>query len=381
MDLEAMKTEWDNMRRGIDAQPALLETEVAGLYERAVASLGDTAPSRVYLAGCGDSFYTGLAARYGIEAWSGLGAEALESLEFSRYAIRSAPEDALLVGVSNSGEVARSVEAVTFARQKGMRTVGLTYKPQSRLAQAAEHTFQYVYDDMGFGPGTLSYTACTLALLVAGVRLGELTGRIEAPERDQRLADFAELAIGMKATIDASEEVAQELAATFQHDDRWYFLGAGPNLGTAHFAMAKMIESVRHNSVAQGLEEWAHEQYFCCEPGTTTVVFSPPGASLDRAREQLWAIRQVGGTAVAVCAHDDEETTALADVVFPVYGEPDELVSPLLYAVSVQLLAYHCGVNSGRTMLGFDDKHRKSVNMQQILRSEIPTELPALGGA
>lgn len=380
MDLENMKTDWNNMRRGIDAQPALLEVAPAQLYEEASRVLS-LVPSRLYLTGCGDSHYCGLAARYAIEGWSGIGTEPHESLEFSRYAVRTAAVDSLVIGVSNSGEVARSVESLRYAAARGIPTLAMTYKPESRLAQAADTTLRYSYEDTGFGPGTLSYTACVLGLLVTGLRLGELSGRLSRSDVKAELDALRRLSEGLAQTIAAGEDIAKRVSGDFEHDQPWFFLGAGPNLGTAHFAMAKMIESVRHNSVAQELEEWAHEQYFCCEPGTTTVVFAPPGAALGRAREQLRAISDVGGTSVVVCDVEDQETAAMADHAFPVYGSPHELVSPLLYGIPAQLLAYHVGLRSGRTMLGFDDQHRKDVNMRQILRSDIPDSLPALGGA
>ena len=191
MDLDNMKTEWSNMRRGIDAQAALLADAPALLYERAAAALGDAPPSRIYLTGCGDSHYSGLAARYAIEFWSGVATEALESLEFSRYAVQAAPVDALLVGVSNSGKVSRSVESVRFARQRGLDTLAVTYKPDSRLAAAADQVLQYDYEDIGFGPGTLSYTASTLALLALGIRLGETTDRLSASDVKRAVAGLS----------------------------------------------------------------------------------------------------------------------------------------------------------------------------------------------
>lgn len=380
MDLDTLQLSWDNMRRGIDAQAQLMADAPEQLYERARRVLPSSAPSRLYLIGCGDSHYCGLAARYAIEAWSGRTAEALESLEFSRYAVRTAPKDALVLGVSNSGEVSRSVEALRFARSRGLPTVAITYKPDSRLAQAADDVLRYEYADTGFGPGTISYLASMLALLVAGLAVGELTGAGDETTSQAELARLAELSTAMKATVDACEAPATTLSAQLSLETRVFFVGGGPNLGTAHYAMAKMIEACGHNSVPQELEEWAHEQYFCCTPGSVTMIFAPPGAGLDRAREQLRAVRDVGGTAVAVCAAKDVETAALADLVFPVAGPSDELLSPLLYAVPAQLLAYTLAVRTGVTMLGFDDEHRRAVNMRQILRSVIPDGIPSLGG-
>lgn len=381
MRMQDMELKWDNMRRGIDSQADLLRTAPQALAAELRAVLGGPAPARLYLVGCGDSHYCGIAARWAIESWTGLSSEALEALEFSRYAVRTAPHDALVVAVSNSGEVARSVESLKFAQQAGIRTLGVTYNPGGRLAQFSDAVLRYDYRDVGFGPGTMSYLASVLALLVTGLRVAELNGRMDEAAVRQQLESIADLGAAMERTVEACEAPARELGERMHEDDDVFFLGAGPNYGTALFAMAKMIESSRHNSVAQELEEWAHEQYFVCREGTWTVVFAPPGASADRAREQLRAVRDVGGAAVAVCDAGDAETAALADVVLPVTGGQDELLSPLLYAAPAELLAYHFAVRNGRVMLGFDDARRKEVNFRQIFDSAIPARLPAPGAA
>src|SRR5204863_9136600 len=77
-------------------------------------------------------------------------------------------------------------------------------------------------------------------------------------------------------------------------------VGGGPSLGTALFGRAKLIESAHALGGAHELEEWAHEEFFCTGPGTMTIVVAPPGASHDRAVEQLEAASKVGATTVAV---------------------------------------------------------------------------------
>jgi glutamine---fructose-6-phosphate transaminase (isomerizing) len=378
--MKEMALKWEHMRHGIDGQADLLRQAPGKLHRELQSLLADRTPSRIYLVGCGDSYYCGLATRYAIERYTGIVTEPLESLEFSRYAIRSAPADSLVVAVSNSGEVARTVECLQFARQQGLATLGITYNPEGRLAAAAEETLQYDYRDVGFGPGTMSYVASMLALLVTGLRVAEVAGTMTPEDVQGELRAIEALGDTMQATVTAGEKGAVEVAEGLSDETDVFFLGGGPNYGTALFAMAKMIESSRHNSIGQELEEWAHEQYFCTRPGTVTVVIAPPGASVDRAREQLQAIRDVGGTAVAVCAEDDEETASLADITIPVVGHVDELLSPLVYCAAPELIAYHFAVRAGKVMLGFDDANRKEVNFRQIFRSDIPDELPALGG-
>jgi glucosamine--fructose-6-phosphate aminotransferase (isomerizing) len=377
MRFETAELTWDNMRKGIDGQVDLLATAPLRLYEQATRAITGPAPARMYFVGCGDSHFCGLAARYATELWTGIATEALESLEFSRYAVRTAPADALVVAVSNSGEVARSVEALKYARQAGMRAVGITYKPDSRLAANADEIIAYDYRDVGFGPGTMSYVASVLSLLAVALRVGRLTGRLDDVGVLSALDSIMALAPVLRDTIAASNEPACRLAEQIADQTQVFVLGAGPNYGTALFAMAKMIESARHNTVAQQLEEWAHEQYFCCGPGTTTIVIAPPGASLDRAREQLQAVRDMKGTAVAICAADDEQTRALADVVIPVVGTVDEPLSPLVYLAASELLAMHVGMHTQKVMLGFDDDWRRKVNLRQIFGSAIPDSLDA----
>lgn len=380
MRLETAELAWENMRKGIDGQVELLATAPARLYEHATRAVPEPAPTRMYFVGCGDSYFCGLAARYATELWTGVPTEALESLEFSRYAVRTAPKDALVVAVSNSGEVARTVESLKFARQAGLRAVGVTYNLDSRLAANADSVFNYDYRDVGFGPGTMSYLASVLSLLALGLRVGRLNGRLSDADVSAALDTITGLAPVLRDTIAASEEPAKQLAAQITDSTPVFVLGGGPNYGTALFTMAKMIESARHNTVAQQLEEWAHEQYFCCEPGTVTVVLAPRGASLDRAREQLRAVRDMKGTAVAVCAADDHETAALADIVLAVAGEVDEPYSPLVYLAAGELFAMHFAIRTEKTMLGFDDEWRKQVNFRQIFDSVIPDSVEAAGG-
>lgn len=362
---------WASMRQGVLGQVDLLATAMPRLHSLISEAL-DEAPTRVYFIGCGDSYFCGVAARFAGERLAGIPVDSFESLEFSRYAVRTAPPGSLVVAVSNSGEVSRTVEGITYARELGLRTLAITYNQGSRLAQAAEHVVLYDYRDVGFGPGTMSYVASAMALYAVDIRVAELTGRLASSDVPAQLDRFAALAPVLRDTIAASEEPAVAVAARLTDATPVFVIGGGPNYGTALFTMAKMIESARHNTVSQQLEEWAHEQYFCCSPGTVTIVLAPLGASVDRAREQLRAVRDMKGTAVAVCSSEDAETAALADIVLPVVGAVDEELSPLVYLAAGELIALSFAEANDKVMLGFDDAFRKEVNFRQIFHSNIP---------
>ena len=377
MDEDDLDLKWEHVDAGIDAQPAYLRAGAVRDLYGAAAGLALPVPSRIYLVGCGDSYYAGMATRFAFERWTGIPTEAMESLEFSRYAVASAPADALVIAVSNSGRVTRTIEAALFAGQRGIRSIGCTYFPDSQLARAASGTLAYTYEDVGFGPGTLSYLASLVALYALAIRIGVAAGRLGEAERDRRLDAVTACADAVEWTIAASRPVAEAIAGRIDPGGVLTIIGGGPSHGTAVFGMAKFIESARHNAVGQELEEWAHEQYFCTGPGSHTIVVAPDGASVDRAREQLRAVRDVGGTAVAICDPADEATCALADAVLPARATGDELLSPIVTAVPLELVALAYARRLGRTMLGFDDLNRREVNWRQIFGSEIPVAAEA----
>lgn len=382
MRMDKRELRWENMSAGIAAQAGYLRDGAArALYAQAM-DLPLRAPSRIYLVGCGDSHYAGLATRFAFERWSGIPTEALESLEFSRYAIHTAPVDALLVAVSNSGRVVRTVECARVARERDIATIGLTYNSASPLAAEASMLLNWTYEDVGFGPGTLSYLASLVSLYALAARLGQLNGRLDEEQGAAHLHAIAATGDSLDATISANHDTASKVAAELEDDGLVCIVGGGPNYATALFGMAKFIETAAYPAVGQELEEWAHEQYFCTRPGTTTFVVAPPGASVDRAREQLQAIRDVGGQAVAICDPADAETAGLADVILPIQTSGDELLSPLVTPVPIELVALGFAKRLGRTMLGFDDDRRRAINFRQIFGSTDALEtVGASGGA
>ena len=103
-----VELKWDNMLKGISAQVGWLGTGPAAQLEKARLGLPLAAPSRIYLVGCGDSHYSGLATRLAFERWSGIPTEALESLEFSRYVVEHAPPGAARAVPSRAGLPGRS---------------------------------------------------------------------------------------------------------------------------------------------------------------------------------------------------------------------------------------------------------------------------------
>lgn len=372
MDYAQMDLKWINMMAGIEAQVPFVRDSPHEVYRQVREKLTLTkCPSRAYLVGCGDSWYCGMATRLAFESWAGIATEPMQALEFSRYYCEHAPPDALVVAISNSGRVSRTVEAVIRARARGLMTVAGTSALDSPIAREADLAIDLGYAERRFAPGTSSYMASLVLQYCIALHLAVVGGRLGSAEVAAKLDAIAAVADGMQRTIDSAKPILEELASRAALTDKLMFVGGGPNYGTAFFSMAKVFETARVHAAGQELEEWAHEQYFVTGPDTYSFVIAPPGRSVDRAREQIWAANEMGSTTVAICDAQDVETAGLARVAVPMYGGADEALSPLTYCIPGELFAFFYAVKHNRTMLGFDDAHVKEVNFQQIFNSQI----------
>ncbi len=338
--------------------------------------------SKIYLTGCGDSHYVGLAARLAFDMLARIPTEPAESLEFSRYLADFMPANSLVIAVSNSGEVSRTIETLKAAHHFGADTIAITGKPASRLAQAAAGTIVQTVPELGeswnpYSIGALglgNYTASLATLYLIAIRLGVMQGHVSPAEAEAALGHLIEAAQIIEQTVAANNEAVLEFAREVWHQDTFFILGGGPSYAVALFAAAKLFEQPHANGVPQELEEWAHEQYFLTRPGTTHIfVIAPPGRSRDRALEQIRGAQDMGGSVIAICDQDDEEMQALADRAFPIYGALPEAFTPLTYIVPGQLFATHLHQLRGRPALfpPYDLERLREVNFRQIFRSRL----------
>jgi glutamine---fructose-6-phosphate transaminase (isomerizing) len=326
------------------SQPALL-LEVFDATERAIQeAFSHFQPQRwqaIYTAGCGDSFYAGLACEMAFARFCQLPVKALSAMQFARYEVDRLPQHAVLFGISNSGHVSRSIEAVGLARAAGVDTIAVTGNGTSGIAREAAATVAVAISAMGRSPGIRSYTVQLLSLLLCALCLGELRHTISAADAMAWRQQLRDMATCMEATIQASDEHVRQVAERFGETENWVFMGSGPSYATALFIAAKLVESCGANAWAQDIEEWAHIQFFNCQEHTPTCVIVPPGRSVDRVLELLPYVKGIGRPTMVVASSAQPLLPTQADVVLPVPQAVPEVFSALVYCLAGELLAYY----------------------------------------
>jgi glucosamine--fructose-6-phosphate aminotransferase (isomerizing) len=264
------------------AWPSLLEQALGLLRSRSKTI------SSVLVCGCGDSHFAALGAELGLKLWSARHVRAASSMLAGRYLLDDIDPSCLLVGVSSSGEVARTVEAIEQGRHAGAQTLALTCTPVSTLANVAGAAVVVELPEHPFGPGLISYLASLLGLFAIGASLAD------DGTRRRLTALVAWLPTWMASSVGDQAEQGTAFAERVADARQGVFLGSGPGFAAASFAAAKVIEACGLGYHAQDTEEWAHLEYFHAPAQTPTWILTSGGRDASRVSEVELAARAIG---------------------------------------------------------------------------------------
>lgn len=244
------------MLRELEHQPEILLAAAGPLTE--AAALLRPIKGRVWIGGCGDGLFAAraLALHFRRRGWDVRPASAAEMLWDAD--IR---EGDTVVGISISGSTRRTVEAVAAAAARGARTIAVTLKPDSALAEAASDVLSLPYAPISRAiPHGLDYhvTLLALAALAGGVK-------------GEKVADM--LREATPRTLRQSRDVAARLSP----DVRFFFLGSGAALGSASYGAAKMHEAGGLPAWSFEAENFAHGAHFMLRPGDHAVLCGSGG--------------------------------------------------------------------------------------------------------
>lgn len=270
-------------------------TEAPAVWRRCAdqACIGSGRPRAIVLTGCGDSYYAGLSVRQLMEDLTGIPTVVWPAMEVTISPSHLLSPEALLVGVSVSGKVGRTIEAVEAHTARGGGTVAVTASTTSRLAATAGRAvITGVHGTPGPVPGTSTYVASVLGLMSIGIGLAQESRQAAANE--QVFATLGMLPNLLPEAERFSRKVVTDLREPF------FAVGSGADAGTAHFAVAKFLEAAGVIGVPQDLEEWAHEQYFATDESRTLLLCVNDERVLDRGRDVAEMASSVGGRVAGV---------------------------------------------------------------------------------
>jgi len=333
---------------------------------RSIAA-GLPAPSRIYLTGCGDSLNAGMATQLTWEELLSVPVEAIPAMTFARYAVDTAPRDAWVIALSQSGTVNRVVEAVRAAHKRGITTVTITARPDSPLGvEPTSARFDLDFSKLGFVPGTTSYAVALLAYLELATALAPTHARSAAIQ-----ASIAALPQAIEETIQSSRPIAEQHAAIFDRDSLALILAAGPELATAYFTARKLYEVPQVVALVQETEEYAHDAYSIVDATTRVMMYAPPDRGWERYREILGWLRNLGANVAFVSDRTGaEKVETIASVTYAV-ASTDPALAPIVYAIPSEILCYEVAKRIGGSFYASADPTHRRDGDRQIYGSAV----------
>ncbi len=311
---------------------------LAGVLDRVASA------RKLTIAACGTSWHSALVGEYLIEHLARLPVEVEYASEF-RYREPLLDGNDVLLAISQSGETADTIAALREAKRHGALVLGICNVVGSTLARETDAgVYTHAGPEIGVA-STKAFTAQVVALALVALALAEKRGTL-SPARAARVAEEFHRIPEKIAEILTQEAAIRTLADRFTYAPNFLYLGRSFNFPVALEGALKLKEISYIHAEGYPAAEMKHGPIALIDRLMPVVVLATTGHTSDKMLANIEEVRARQGRVIAVTTPGQSEVKRLAEFVIEV-PETDDLLSPLLAVIPLQLLAYHIAVNRG----------------------------------
>jgi glucosamine--fructose-6-phosphate aminotransferase (isomerizing) len=301
----------------------------------------------VFLVACGTSYHACLAASYMFSKLAFLGTYPVIASECVEQHGKSIGIDSTILAVSQSGETSDTLAAVMTARERAATILGLTNVVDSTLTRVSR-----VYIDQQSGPeigvaATKTFTSQVSVLAQLALRVAKKRGKVSQDEMDYLGERLKNLPNDAETIIRRQEEKVRHIAKKYKDAKAFLFLGRGISTATAYEGRLKLMEIAYVPAIALPAGESKHGPIGLVEPGFPVVIVCPKDETHKTVIGNIMEMKARGASVIAVVEEGDQEIERLADDYVEVPKGIGEILSPILFVIPLQLLAYCMAVEKG----------------------------------
>jgi glucosamine--fructose-6-phosphate aminotransferase (isomerizing) len=304
---------------------------------------------RVVILACGTSWHAGLVGKFLLEQVAGIPAEVDYGSEF-RYRTPLVGPETLAVAISQSGETADTLAAFREAKRRGALPIGICNVQGSMLTREAEGSLlTHAGPEIGVA-STKAFTAQLTALALLALHLGRIRGTLSPDACRGHLEGLTRVPQLMEQTL-AAQAGIEELSRTLMQARDFLYLGRGVNYPIALEGALKLKEISYVHAEGYPAGEMKHGPIALIDENLPVVALCPQGHVYEKMVSNVQEVKARGGRVIAVVSSGDSQVRSVLDrdrdsvIEVPL---TDELWSPLLMVLPLQLLAYHVAVRAGR---------------------------------
>ena len=297
--------------------------------------------NRFIIAACGTSWHAGLVAEYIFENLIRVPVEVEYASEF-RYRNPVIHEDDVLIVISQSGETTDTLAAIELAKEKGATVIGVCNVVGSSIARNT-HAGSYTHAGPEIGvASTKAFTAQVTVLTLMALSLARKKGKIP-------LSYYYQLVNGLETIPKKIEEILKkndkikEIATYFKDKHNAIYLGRGVNFPVALEGALKLKEISYIHAEGYPAAEMKHGPIALIDEEMPVVVVATEQQSYEKVVSNIQEVKSRRGKIISIVSEGDEVVKEMSDFCIEI-PKTEELLSPLVASVPLQLLAYHVAV-------------------------------------
>ena len=298
----------------------------------------------VHIIACGTSYHAGMIARYWLESLAGIPCSVEVASEF-RYRKPVVRRNSLIVSLSQSGETADTLAALHEAKKLGFgHSLAICNVPESSLVRESELVLMTrAGPEIGVA-STKAFTTQLVALLILVVVLGRRHGMSKELE-GEIVRELERVPAQITQTLELNKQI-QILAERFADKNHALFLGRGAHYPVAMEGALKLKEISYIHAEAYPAGELKHGPLALVDADMPVVAVAPNNDLLEKLKSNLQEVRARGGQLIVFAdASSGVKSTEGVEVINVAHSE--DYVSPIIYTVPLQLLAYYVAVLKG----------------------------------
>jgi glucosamine--fructose-6-phosphate aminotransferase (isomerizing) len=300
---------------------------------------------RVVIVACGTASYVGMIGKYWIEQFARIPVEVDVASEF-RYRDPVLLPNTLGVVVSQSGETADTLAALRHMKTNGVTTSGIINVPTSSMAREVDLLLS-THAGPEIGVASTKAFTCQLAVMAAlAANLARAKGRLPADEEREIVQHLTEAPAAMSAALAHDAEI-ERMAHTIAIARDVLYLGRGPDYPMALEGALKLKEISYIHAEGYASGEMKHGPIALIDEAVPLIVIAPSGPLFEKTVSNMQEAQARGAKVVLISDAEgiaQAGADAMATIEMP---KVHPLIAPLVYAIPVQLLAYHVAVAKG----------------------------------
>jgi glucosamine--fructose-6-phosphate aminotransferase (isomerizing) len=300
---------------------------------------------RASIAACGTAYYAGLVAKYWFERFARLPVEIDVASEF-RY--RNAPysDGNLAIFVSQSGETADTLATLRYAREQGQHVLSVVNVPTSTIARESDLVMPTLAGPEIGVASTKAFTCQLATLACLAVAAGRARGILSEADEHNLVRAFVEVPRLMTEAL-ALEPAIEKLARDLAKSQDVLYLGRGTSYPLALEGALKLKEISYIHAEGYAAGELKHGPIALIDETMPVIVIAPYDRVFDKTVSNMEEVAARGGRIILVTDPKGAEHASVQTLATLILPEMAATVTPLVYAIPVQLLAYHTAVIMG----------------------------------